>query len=64
MDEAFEARLDLNKCAEIGKAGYRADDALAGDEALGSLVPRLRLQLLEAERDLFGLWVDLENAEL
>ena len=41
-----------------------AGDALAGLEALGHGLPGLGLKLLEAERELLGFRIDLENADL
>ena len=38
-------------------------DALAGHEALGGGLPRLGLELLEAERDFVGLGIDFEDAQ-
>src|ERR1035441_4196192 len=64
MNEAFDARLDFDKCSKVGEAGDGAGDALAGDEAFRSLFPWLGLQLLEAERNLLGLRIDFENAYL
>ena len=52
MNEAFDAGLNLDKCAEIGESGDGAGDALAGDEAVWRGLPGLGLELLEAERDL------------
>ena len=63
MNEAFEAGLDLDKCAEVGEARDRAVDALAGLEAVGRGGPRVGLELLEAERDFVGLGIDFEDAQ-
>ena len=63
VDEAFDAGLDLDECAEVGDAGYGAGDALAGGEVFGRGLPGLGLKLLEAERDLLGFRVDFEDAE-
>jgi len=59
VNEAFDAGFDLDKCAEVGQAGYRAGDALTDGEADG--LPRFGLKLLEAERDFFGFWVNFED---
>ena len=64
MDEAFDARLDFDKGAEVGKANDGSGDALPGNKMLGSFVPRLGLELLEAKRDFPGFVVYFEDAEL
>src|SRR6185437_6115930 len=64
VDHALDARLDLNKRSEIRDAGNRSADALALPVTLGNGLPRLRLELLEAERNLAIRGVDLENANL
>ena len=43
MNEAFEARLELNECAEIGEARDVAGDALTRNVALCCGFPRLGL---------------------
>ena len=43
VNEAFNAGFDLDECAEVGQAGDRAGDALAGDKAVGGGLPGLRL---------------------
>ena len=63
VNEAFEAGLELDECAEISEARDGAGDALAGHVALGGGLPRLGLKLLEAERDFVGLGIDFENAQ-
>src|SRR6185312_17560092 len=64
MDHAFNAGLELDERAEIRNAGHRSTDALALLVTLGNGLPRLRLELLEAERNLAVRGVDLENANL
>ena len=64
MDEAFDAGLDLDECAEVGEARDGAGDALAGQEAVGRGGPGFGLKLLEAERDFLGFGIDLEDFEL
>src|SRR5271157_2969195 len=64
VDEAFDAGFDFDKCAEVGEAGDRAGDALAGEQAFGGFVPGPGLELLEAEREFFGFRVDFEDFDL
>ncbi len=64
VDEAFDAGLDLDKCAEVCQAGDGAGDALAGEQAFGGCFPGLGLKLLEAEGDFFGFGVDFEDLDL
>ncbi len=64
VNEAFDAGLDLDECAEVHEAGDGAGDALAGEEALGRGFPGLGLELLEAEGDFLGFGIDFEDADL
>ena len=60
MDQAFDAGLDLDKCAEVHEAGDGAGDALAGGERDG--LPGFGLKLLEAEGDFLGFRIDFEDS--
>ena len=64
MDEAFDAGLNFDEGAEVGQAGDRAGDALAGGEVFGRGLPGLGLELLEAEGDFLGFRVDAEDFDL
>ncbi len=62
MNEAFEPRFELDECAKIGKARDVAADTLARHVALRRGLPRLGLQLLQAQRNFPGAGIDFEYA--
>ena len=64
MNEALDAGLNLDKCAEVHEPRHSAGDALACLEAVGRGHPGLGLQLLETKRYLLGLRIDFEDADL
>ena len=64
VDEALDARLQLDERAVVGDVGDAALEARA-DRILGlDALPRIVLQLLHAERDAVGLVVDLDDLDL
>src|SRR6185437_6190878 len=64
VDQAFDARLELDEGAVIGDVGDAALEA-GGDRILGlDALPRIVEQLLHAERDAVGLVVDLDDLDL
>ena len=64
VNEAFDAGLDFDKGAEVGEARDGAGDRAGRLDMPWRCFPRFGLKLLEAERDLFGLGIDFENADL
>ena len=64
VDQAFDARLELNEGAVVGDVGDSALEARA-DRILGlDAGPRIGLQLLHAEADALGLRVDAHDLHL
>ena len=64
VDEAFDARLQLDERAVVGDVGDAALEALADGVARLDRRPRIFLKLLHAERDAVRLVVDLDDAHL
>ena len=64
VDEALDARLQLDERAVVGDVGDAALELLADVVARFDRRPRIFLQLLHAERDAVGLVVDLDDAHL
>ena len=63
VDEALDARLELDERAVVGDRHDLAADLLARRVRLLGVVPRIFLGLLEAERDALGLGVVLEDLD-
>src|ERR1035437_3789567 len=61
VDEAFHAGFEFHESAVIGDVDHAADDAAVHGVALQHRVPRVRLELLDAERDALLGAVELEN---
>src|SRR5215475_10383691 len=64
VDEAFNTLLKLNECAVIGYAENAATHASANRIALYCIEPRIRRELLEAERDALLVFVELQDLDL
>ena len=64
MDEAFNARLQLNKCTVVGDIGDAAMERGVERIFRFNRLPRIILQLLHAQRDTMGVVVDLDDAHL
>jgi hypothetical protein len=64
VDQAFDARLQLDERAVVGDVGDRAADLLADRELGADIAPRIRLELLHAERDAVGFLVDADDLHL
>src|SRR6478672_10510114 len=64
VDQAFDARLDLDERAVIGDVGDLAEHAGVGRVATRDVVPRILAHLLEAEADAVALLVVLEHADV
>ena len=64
VDQAFDARLQLDERAVVGDVGDAAGEA--GTQRIFRLdaLPRIVQQLLHAERDAVGLVVDLDDLDL
>ena len=61
MDQAFDARLQLDEGAVVGDVGHAAMEA-GFDRIFGfDALPRIFEQLLHAERDAVGLVIDLDD---
>src|SRR5690606_1632827 len=64
VDQTLNARLQLHEGAVVGDVGDAAG-VLGVDRVLGfDAVPRIRLQLLHAQRDALGVRVDLDDLDL
>ena len=61
VDQAFDARLDLDEGAVVGDVGDLAEQARALRVAARDAVPRIVAELLDAERDAVLLGVELEH---
>src|SRR5688572_5014610 len=59
MDKTVHSRLQFNECAVIGYPNYLAANTIADLVLFRGQIPRMRLELLEAERDLSGLRCNL-----
>ena len=61
MNHAFDARLQFDKRAKIGDPRHLAAHAFAGDVLPCDGVPRMRLQLLHAQRNALSCRLDLQH---
>src|SRR5690242_9466896 len=64
VNEAIDARLDLDERAEAGEVSHLAVDARADRVLERQHHPRILLRLLHAERDLLLVRIDLEHHRL
>ncbi len=64
MDQAFDARLQLDEGAVVGDVGHAAGEACADRVLEFHVVPRIRLELLHAEGDTLGLRVEAHDLDL
>ena len=64
MDQAFDARLQLDEGAVIGDVGDAALEARAGRVFELDALPRIGLELLHAERDALRLGVEADDLHL
>src|SRR5690606_26724184 len=64
VDEALEARLDLDEGAERGEVGYHARDALADGVVGEHVLPGVGGELLHGEVDALALEVHVEDLDL
>ena len=63
MHQPFDARLELYERAVVHDVDDFALDAQIGRVCFGGLLPRTRLELLEAQGDLLALAVDVEDLD-
>ncbi len=64
VDQAFDARLQLDECTVVGDVRDRTGDLLANRVLGGDAIPRIGLELLHAERDTVGFLVDADDLNL
>ena len=64
VDQALDARLQLDEGAVVGDVGDAALEAGADRELRLDALPRIGLELLHAERDAVGLVIDLDDLDL
>src|SRR5439155_1751885 len=64
VDQALDARLQLNERAVVGDVGDTALELGIQREVVLDALPRIVQQLLHAERDAVGLVVDLDDLDL
>src|SRR5271165_1739647 len=61
MDQAFHARFQLDEGSIIGDADHAPDNTRARGVALGDGLPRIGIELLEAERDALLVAIELQH---
>src|SRR5882724_6343007 len=64
MDQAFDARLQLHEGAVVGDVGDAAGELGAHRVFDFDLVPGIGFQLLHAQRDALGLWIEADDLDL
>jgi hypothetical protein len=64
VDQAFDAVLDLDERAVVGDVRDLAEHAGVGRVTAGDVLPRIRAELLEAQRDTRTLAVELQDADV
>ena len=64
VHEAVDTARQADEDAEVGDRLDLAADAVAAIEALGEFAPRIRLALLEAQRNAAAFLVDVEDHHL
>src|SRR4029453_2074698 len=64
VDQALDAGLELDEGAVAGQRHHLARDALAGRVAHRGVAPRIRLDLLQAQRDALALRVEAQHLDL
>src|SRR5205814_8360131 len=63
VDEALDARLELDDRAVVGEGDHLPLDARPRREAVEGVAPRVLHDLLQAERDALRLLVELEDLD-
>ena len=64
MHQAIDSLDDFDECTEVREIADLAGEARTNGELLVQRAPRIRLHLLETERDLFVFGVDLEDLDV
>jgi hypothetical protein len=64
VDQAFDARLQLDERAVVGDVGDAAGELRANRILRLGAFPRIALKLLHAERDALGVAVDADDLHL
>ena len=64
MDEAFNARFDLDECAVVSDENNLAGNLVADLEVRIEAVPRMLAELLQAEGNPLLLLIEVENDNL
>ncbi len=64
VDEALDALLELDEGAVVGDRDHLAVDPRADRVLLLDVLPRVRLELLQAERDALALAVEVQDLDL
>ena len=64
MDQPFDARLEFDERSEIGDARNLAGHASAGFQLRDGLRPGVGRKLLQSQRDLMRVAIDLENLDV
>jgi hypothetical protein len=64
VDQAFDAVLDLHERAVVGDVRDLAEHAGVRGITAGDVLPRIRAELLQAQRDTRTLAVELEDADV
>jgi hypothetical protein len=63
VDQALDALLQLDECAVVGDRDHAALDAVADPVLLLDALPRIGLELLQAERDALLLGIEVEHLD-
>src|SRR5690242_15734102 len=64
MNEAFNARLEFDKCAVVRDRHHLTSHARSNWILLGDVLPRIALELFEPERDALARPIDVEDFDL
>src|SRR5262249_39722706 len=64
VNEAFDARLELDERTVVRDADHLARDARADRILVGDVLPRVALELLESEANPFSSPIDVEHLDL
>ena len=63
VDQAFDARLDFDEGAVFGDVGHGTGHLHADRVLRGNAIPRIAFQLLHAEADALGFFVDADDLD-
>ena len=62
--KAFDTRLDFNESTKSGDFGHRSGDGITNVVLCFEVEPGIFLHMLEAQVDLLGLWVNVDQSQL